>query len=118
LQLRETFFRSSPQSSGLGRPVPSPCLLPDGLSWVDLRRVFSLVVLGWVDLRQVFSPGGWVGSICGDAPDLLPISGWVDLENAPLRRVEHDTCQSSGKLSWGGTQRPMGADHVDMSLGS
>ena len=58
--------------------MPSPYLLLDGLSWVDLRLVFSSVVLGWVDLRRVFSPGGWVGLICGDTPNLLPILGWVE----------------------------------------
>jgi hypothetical protein len=35
-------------------------------------------------VKRVFPPRGWVGRICGDAPDLLPISGWVNLENAPL----------------------------------
>jgi hypothetical protein len=62
----------------MGRPVPSPYILPDGLSWVDLILVFSSVLLGWVDLRRVFSPGGWVGLICRDAPNILPISGWVE----------------------------------------
>jgi hypothetical protein len=81
--------RYSPEGSGLGRSTSVLCfpyLLANGMSWVDMRQVFSSVMLRWVDLIWVFSPCGWDGLICGNAPDLLPISGWVDLENAPPRR--------------------------------